>query len=266
MTAQQPAWETLNAYVDGELPAAEAAAVARALAEDRGLASQVATLSKLKAAVEDSVETAEISLPGSKPNPWRPLALAASLALAFVTGAWLIEASWQGPSQPAWLAEARAAHTAWTAAEDSRDEADSGVVLAAMHGAGPGAYLPDLSAAKLRLSRIETLRFAGRDRPALHVGYRGTRGCQVSLFIVPAAKGDHAISRPISRYDKGPNHAYVWRSRSHGYLLTATGMDAARLDLIAQTVRRASLEHSPFNAETRTALQESRKRSVPCLS
>ena len=38
MTTRQPDWQTLSAYVDGELSAAEAAEVARALADDRTLA------------------------------------------------------------------------------------------------------------------------------------------------------------------------------------------------------------------------------------
>jgi hypothetical protein len=41
-------------------------------------------------------------------------------------------------------------------------------------------------------------------------------------------------------------------------------MDEAHLALIARTVQHASLEHSPFDRATRTALRESRERSVPC--
>ena len=49
-------WQTLNAYVDGELSAAESAEVARALADDPALVDQVASLMRLKAAVQDSIE------------------------------------------------------------------------------------------------------------------------------------------------------------------------------------------------------------------
>ena len=43
-------------------------------------------------------------------------------------------------------------------------------------------------------------------------------------------------------------------------------MDEARLELIAETVHRATIENAPFDAETRVALQESRARSQPCLA
>lgn len=259
-----PSWETLNAYVDGELTTVEAATVARALAEDRVLAGRAASLTRLKAAVQESVEAIEIALPRPSRPSWRPLALAASVVLAFVIGVLVAQVPWQGPAQPPWLADARAVHTAWIASDQAETAVDGGLMLATMHKAGPGAYLPDLSPSKLRLSRLEPVRLPGRERPALHVGYRGTRGCQVSLLIVPAAAGDTPFPRDLTLHDAGPSHGYVWRTRSHGYLLIATGMDEARLDLIARTVQRASLEHSPFGQETRTALRESRERSVPC--
>ncbi|MFC7665261.1 anti-sigma factor family protein [Methylorubrum suomiense] len=41
-------WETLNAYVDGELDAKDRRAVAETLARDPVLAARVATLTRLK--------------------------------------------------------------------------------------------------------------------------------------------------------------------------------------------------------------------------
>ncbi|MCH6588383.1 MAG: zf-HC2 domain-containing protein, partial [Proteobacteria bacterium] len=79
MTTRQPDWQTLSAYVDGELSAAEAAEVARALADDRTLAGRVASLTRLKATVQDMGEAAEITLPTPRRRHWRPAALAASL-------------------------------------------------------------------------------------------------------------------------------------------------------------------------------------------
>ncbi len=269
--AQQPDWQTLNAYVDGELSAAEAAEVARALADDRALAGRVASLTRLKATVQDMVqdmgEAAEITLPA--PRHWRPAALAASLALALALGLAASFVPWQGSDRPAWVVQARASHEAWNMDEDRPGAAPvaGGVVLAALGQLGPDgylkAYLPDLSAARLTLTRLATVSLLDGRGEALQAGYRGTRGCKVSLLIL--ADGT-ALPAALTRYDDRALRTYAWRTGGHGYLLVAEGMDEARLAMIAETVHRATLEHSPFDVETRTALRESRERSKACLA
>jgi anti-sigma factor RsiW len=269
MTTRRPDWQTLNAYVDGELSAAEAAEVARALADDRALAEQVASLSRLKASVQDLGEGIEIALPGPRRRAWRPAALAASLVVALAIGLAAALVPWPGSDLPAWLAQARALHEAWNMAEDQAAAAPAagGVVLVALSQLGPEgylkAYLPDLSSARLRLSHLEIVALPGARGEALHAGYRGTRGCKVSLLML--ADGA-ALPKELTRHDEGGLRTYAWRTGGPGYLLVAEGMDEARLALIAETVHRATLEHSPFDVETRTALRESRARSKPCLA
>jgi hypothetical protein len=75
-----------------------------------------------------------------------------------------------------------------------------------------------------------------------------------------------ALPAALTRYDDRALRTYAWRTGGHGYLLVAEGMDEARLATIAETVHRATLEHSPFDEETRTALREARERSKPCLA
>lgn len=260
MPAMQPDWMTLNAYVDGELSASEAATVARALADDRALAQTVATLTSLKAAVHDGVEPVEIDLPARQRRIWRPVALAASLAALLVIGIFLLS-PWQGGNGTAVLAQAWQIHDSWAqTVEPPAAAASGGVVLAGLNYIGPKAYLPDLTSARLTLTRLETVILPGTV-DALHAGYRGTRGCRVSLLIV---QGGADLPKELTIQDKGSRRGYAWRSGTHGYLLLADGMDPARLGLIAETVQRASLENSPFGPETRTALSESRARSIPC--
>ncbi len=267
--AQQPDWQTLNAYVDGELSTAEAAEVARALADDRTLAGRVASLTRLKATVQDMGEAAEITLPTTRRRHWRPAALAASLALGLAIGVAASFVPWQGSDRPAWVVPARASHEAWNMDEDRPGAVPvaGGVVLAALGQLGPDgylkAYLPDLSAARLTLTRLETVSLLDGRGEALHAGYRGTRGCKVSLLIL--ADGA-ALPAALTRYDDRALRTFAWRTGGHGYLLVAEGMDEARLAMIAETVHRAILEHGPFNEETRTALRESRERSKPCLA
>ena len=56
-------FEILNAYVDGELDASTTADVARAVAEDSELASQVAALSHLHSVLADSLNAPPQSMP-----------------------------------------------------------------------------------------------------------------------------------------------------------------------------------------------------------
>lgn len=262
MTTTTPSWETLNAYADGELSAAEAAAVARALADNREIAERVAALTRLKAAVAEGVETLDIALPSPKCRRWRPFALAASLAAAMVLGTIGLD-RWQGAAGPAWMASAWEVHRAWAEAPGPPASLDSGTVLAAFARLGPKAYFPDLASAKLTLDRIGPLRLRGLAGEALHLAYRGTRGCRISLLVLSGAA---ALPVEMSVTKTGGAWSYAWRSGTHGYLLLAEGMDGARLALIAESLRHATLDNSPFGPEIRNALKESRKTSAPCMS
>lgn len=270
-----PSWETLNAYVDGELPAGRAAEVAHALARDRKLADRVVCLTQLKAAVQETVrnleETIVIVVPGRLRRGWRPVALAASLVLAAAVGLAAIFMPRQGEPPEAWVVQAHALHDAWIVAPDVTPLGIGGVVLMAQAQAGGKdylrAYLPDLTSAKLILTRVETVTLPQGNGlaggVALHAGYRGSRGCKVSLLILP---GGETLPRELTRRDDAALRVFAWQTGSLGYLLVAEGMDETRLELIAATVYRTTLEHSPFDAETRTALRESRDRSAPCLA
>lgn len=265
MSPAGPSWVQINAYVDGELSASDAAEVARVLAEDKTLAEAVATLSRLKAATQEGLEPFALA-PRRRKRPWRRIAIAASVAvgLAVVAAASLLP--WMTPAAPpSWLAEAWKVHDTW-----ARDQAvtpprplDSGLVLATLHQFGPETYVPDLSDARLTLSHLEITVLANNRGEALHIGYLGNRGCQVSLVVGP--RGDD-IPADLVRYDRGAGRGYAWRDGRIGYLLIAEGMDEARLALLAETLRRATVERRPFGPGTRSALRESRNNSAPCLS
>ena len=263
MTASQPSWEQLNAYVDGELSATDAAEVARALADDKTLAEAVATLSRLKAVTHESIEpfTLEFSQPTQR--SWRRIAIAASVAAVLIMATL---ASLMSPTAPPpWLAEAWQAHDRWAQVEPTNPPipVDAGVVLAALQQIGPESYLPDLSDARLTLSHLDIVTLTNGRGEALHMGYLGNRGCQVSLIAVPKV-GD--MSADLARYDRGAGRGYAWRGGRRDYALLAEGMDDARLALLAETLHRATLLRRPFDPDTRTALQQSRESSAPCLS
>jgi len=266
MSTTRPSWQQLNAYVDGELSASDAAAVARALADDKILAEVVATLSRLKATTQEGIEPFALAPKRPRTRPWRRAAIAASVAAVLIVAAVATLAPWMGPTEPpAWLAGAWQVHDTWAQTEMASPPAsvDSGVVLATLHRFGPQTYLPDLSDARLTLSHLDIATMADMGGDALHIGYLGNRGCQVSLVLLPGGGG---LSADLVRYDRGAGRGYAWRNGKRGYLLLAEGMDEARLALLAETLHRATLELRPFDPDTRTALRESRERSVPCLS
>ena len=263
----RPDWTVLNAYVDGELSPTEAAEVAKAVAEDRTLAAAAATLTRLKAAVQDSYPVPEIAVPEPPARRAPRVALAACMVVLLALG---VAALWipfgKDAAPPPWLDTAWTAHTIWAeehTAQSAAGEPGAGQVLAAFSRLGPKAYLPDLTAAKLTLSRLAPALLAGPDLEAMHLGYTGTRGCRVSLFILAGGVG---LPHVFSQFGDGPRQSYAWRSASHGYLLMADGMDRARLDLIARTLHEATRVHTPLDPEARTALSASRESSPPCPS
>ncbi len=216
----------------------------------------------MKSAIADSVDAPEIDL-GAKTSKnngraeWRRpiMALAACLVLFMAAGlAWsIIE-----PTQPvhgvpvAWAIET---HSAWSQANKP---------LATLRPANVqlNAHVPDLSAARLRIAHIgETKTLDGRT--AMVVGYLGTRGCRVTLLIDKSSpeNGGKAIFFRVQRLI-----AMVWRAGSLRHVILAEGMAEAQFKLIAETVRRTSLERLPINDPTRMALAQSREKSPPCAA
>ncbi|MAN80004.1 MAG: hypothetical protein CMM77_12385 [Rhodospirillaceae bacterium] len=250
-------FDLLNAYVDGELDAAEAAEVARAVADDPALAHEVAALSRLRLVVTQSMETPDIALP--QPRRRRrtlPAAAAAAAFLLFLGGAALLSGMDTAGTQAAWLADAWRAHRAWPAEQ----ERTRPFVPARHAGALAEAYVPDLSASRLTLIHSE-VRPLGDGAQALLTGYRGSRGCKVSLLVFPSQGGLIAALRPFRREGQ---EAYGWQVGGLDYLLLSDGMESRRFALLAETVQAGSRRHAPFDAETRTALRQSRDRSAPC--
>ena len=264
MSRAMPSLECLNAYVDGELPGREASAVAALVAENREVAETVAALSRLKAAVQEGFAPQPAELPAPPPRPASRLpAIAACLAfLAFLAGTAIAHIA-SLPGKPDWVAQAWALHDAWQGQVPGDGEPDRpGDFLTAVSGFTAEVTIPNLTAARLRL-----VRFAAADGPpgtqTLHLGYEGSRGCRVSLFLISPYR---RLPPALTDFGDGTALAYGWRIGGAGHLLLARGMDPERFRLIAESVHRATLEAAPFDAETRTALARSREESQPCLS
>lgn len=260
MSGPRPGWDEVNAYVDGELAPRDAARVARAVADDPELAATVAVLARLKAAAAESVRAPDLALPAPPPAR-RRLAVAAAAILGLLG---LAAVLWSAADRPdsslAWLDRAEADHIAWAAAPGgAQADGQAGALLAAQWKLGGAAVIPVLDAARLKLVLVRTISL--EEGEALHLGYVGSRGCRVSLWVRPAPP---TLSPDIAERDRDGASAYVWRAGELAYALIASGMAADRLATLARAVHRASLERAPFDAETRTALRRSRETSQPC--
>ena len=233
--------------------------MARAIARDPQTARKVALLARLRSVTADAIDTPELRLPAQKSRwPRYATMLAAACVALALAGAGLLFLSAERTGGSDWLDAAWQLHDGWDGPPP-----DAAPIRITREGGNPiDAYVPDLSAAKLSVVYVETQRTLGGAR-AMVVGYAGTRGCKVTL-IAAAAPGP-LVDEPRF-FEQGGRTAYGWRVGQLGYLLVAEGMARERLDLIADSVRRASLERLPLNEETRTALMQNRRDSKPCLA
>lgn len=259
----RPSWIELNAYVDGELDAGRAASVAKAAAADPEVAAQIAALQRLKAVASRSVE----QIPPAPPplvrrrSRWR-YGAAACLALLLLGAGLLLTDRTPGPGGGAWVARGWAGHAAWlSGGERPAAEVGPAAVLAALAALGGRAQIPQLDVARLRLDHVAVLPADGAVGELLHLGYLGTRGCRLSLFVFAA---DAAWPRALTLPAEGSRLGVGWRVADLGYLLLAQGMDRRRFELIAEKVGEATRRAAPFDDATRSALRRSREASPPC--
>jgi anti-sigma factor RsiW len=261
MSDRQITFEMLNAYVDGELDTATAAEVARAIAEEPALAREVAALSHLRSTVAESVEAPPLSVPVPPSTTGRRAAIAASIAFVVLIAGSVLVSNLDRNVDTDWLARAWQLHRDWSI-ESVTAETRAKLILAHDTEAVPGSYVPDLSASRLSLVHLTASSFTG-ERRVLLAGYRGTRGCKISLLVFRSLG---ALGEALSPFREGKNEAYSWRAGPLGYVIISDGMDSGRFRLLAESVHHTSRQHIPFDEETRIALRDSRDKSAPCTA
>jgi len=275
--------EMLNAFVDGELPGVDSAALLRDLATKPDLAQEMSDLTRLKTAVQASYD----DLPCREPDLdllfsrhdrasrrgfgvfWSrlrdilgalttlpPVAKGAmAVATVLVAATLTMWIARQGPTD-SFVAEAIGAHHKWLE-QTPKQPTNHGIAqLAAFHARNQNIYVPDLKASKLRIGWVAAF---GND--GVHVGYVGTRDCHLSLFIQPTEKFSKL---PLTLATVSENRVFRWRANRLDYALLAVGMDQGRLRLIAEDVFQATRLMQPFDRETQMALRLNRKQSQAC--
>lgn len=239
----KPSWTDLNAYVDGELAPDAAAEIAAAIAADGAVAARVAVLARLKAATGEALAADPSELPAirlARPAPrpgflrirrWRRVAAGIALAGAIGVAGWSLA---RGPdATAAWVAAVEDRHRSWLAADPSPAPVDDGAVTLAEAPGGTGR-VPDLGFAKLSVAHL-VVEASGR-QPGLYVGYVGTNGCRLGLWIGPAPDG---LAAGLTERRDGDLLGFTWRIGETGYAVMAQGMDPRRLTAIAAHLERS---------------------------
>lgn len=288
----------INAYVDGELSAAEAAEVAAELTRNSALANNVATLSRLKAELRATAEPAsgldlaDLHVPFRRR---RVFAFAAALLLVALVGITARVTLWpvseQSQSVAIWKlhdhwveqSSSAAGHGGETIDQDRPAGAAGGRFQTRFPQASHDLYLPDLSAARLMLAHTEFIA-NGAEAMVLHAGYVGSRGCRISLFVfaeqvsagtdmgnptgnaadAPAAPPSADLVAAAMAAAADAAMASEWRIGSLHFVALARGMDPAHFATVADTIRRLTIEQQPPDGDTEMILAQSRASAAPC--
>ena len=151
----------------------------------------------------ESIEAPPLSVPAQPSTGGRAVAIAASIGFAlFVAGSVLVS-GFDRDLGSEWLARAWQMHRGWSI-EGVTAQTRASLLLAKFVDAVPGAYVPKLSASRLTLVHV-TAGPLTAGRQALLAGYRGTRGCKISLLVFPSLG---ALSEALSPFRDGKNEAY----------------------------------------------------------
>lgn len=257
-------WETLNAYVDGELSSQEAAEVANAVARDPHLAEHVAMLTSLKAAVANAIPPREREVAYRPTVVRRVIPWAAMVAALTFIALLLVVLDWNNrmasPGSRIELAESM--HQDWLMSRQQETRTHQGQLLKTrLDELRLDAYIPDLSPVQLAYSGVRRVPAQGGE--GLHVGYLGPSGCTVSLVIFPS-RGVLAESLTRGVHDEQPIH--YWRAGTSDFYLLASQMDPQRLTQVATVLYRITQNRLPLDPQSMLALHKARATSRPCIT
>lgn len=252
----KPDWETLNAYVDGELSAAQTAEVESAVAKDPVVRAEVARIAGLKAALQQGPDLGggTASKAAATGASTRTALVAACVALLIGISALL---SWQGRGED-WAVWSFQQHQMLSARSFVVQEPAPTPVISTSGKAQ--LKTPDLSESGLFLVDLSIVSREGHEAVTLH--YRGLRGCRLTFVAVT---GDAEIEGKLSAAIGGaPIVVDRWSGPSFGYLLFASGMDRMRFAAIGAYLRQHMVPVNEPEEELRMALRESYEASAPC--
>ena len=256
MTDNTPDFDTLSAYVDGELSAREMALVARLAASDPQVALRIEKLSALKNAVAGFAEPAGVLVVSrAKPAVRRPAIfvwVAAACLLALILGGAIYwrERDLGGPvlADVATLDGALSLYDSWSAGTAGRGAAHPVADFDA----------PRLDSAGLFLQLAEPRVMIG-NHVARQFGYVGVHGCHLSLFSWNEIGGAGGLELDLSNNIDMAS----WEASGARYLLVSRRMNGSRFAIIAGALRQITDTHGRPDTETVELLGSAHQ---PCVS
>jgi hypothetical protein len=233
----QDDWDSLNAYSDGELPAAEAHLLETRLQTEPALQNALEQIQGVGSALKALRPEAGSAPAQSRKSMWsyRYIAIAASIALVLVFAG---QSFWGHKT----ILSPSDLHQAFLQQSFNVSQAD-------IQRVNITSDVPDLATANLALVADVT---EGNATRALH--YAGRNGCRLTLTI---AKVD------LPNVKATPELLLAsWSVTSVHYTLLATGMDGNRFAAITEFVRVYSEQQN--RPATIMAMRDATETAVPC--
>ena len=251
MNTTKPDIDDLNGYVDGELSPKAATHVAMRAAADPEVAASIATLHRVKSALEAAYLQDAVVISSPPPSrQHRKMAKAACIALAGGLG--MLALMW-GVQMGGGFGQ-----DASPVADNSVAPTTAPVAWTAETAADFHLGTPDISAAGLTPAFVEAAH-AANGVTMTHVAYVGRHGCRLSLYAA-----DRSASGKIT--DFFPETGLLvaeWNSASARYFAVADGMNRTRFAIITAVLEEATTRPEPVSGQLQVALAQAHQ---PCTS
>ncbi|WP_085906507.1 anti-sigma factor family protein [Kiloniella majae] len=265
---ESPDWETLNAFVDGELSPSQEAWVKSYAEKDPEISSEIARLTLLKNALAVSVltnQSEQVSdINESRVLDYRKVVAGISILAAVIVLFVMVSplGYFSSPDFEHWALDR---HEDLSGQSFVVSELEyKPLIAAAVSGT---LQAPDLTGSKLYLVDLSISTFDRDDAIVMH--YRGLRGCRVSLLVTALQDDQKRKNSGLpglpSNFSETKNLVTdFWKGKRFRFALLATGMEQERFDSIATYLKLQGERNLPSSDDEQYAMQQVYAQSTPC--
>jgi anti-sigma factor RsiW len=255
MTREDTEWQTLNAYVDGELSAADMDTFKQHIAKEPRLQMDVEAVLDLKRALtrmRPSVAEAR------RPAPARPArrrlyyAAVAATFVGFAVAA--VAAMLPAPAETTWFEDAKALHA--ELARQAYVVEERYVVQTISSGHALAFRPPDLTASRLYLVDIANSDSDSGETISMH--YRGLNGCRLTIVAIETGGEQLASPAELGALTR------IWHRDGFAFAVIANDMDAQRFSAVADYAEAAIGVPSVDDRRQRIAMAETLSTARSC--
>ncbi|WP_419903248.1 hypothetical protein [Kiloniella sp.] len=250
-----PDWETLNAYVDGELTPEKEAWVKEACKDNPNITSEIARLVILKKALANKPAPVRRSW-AYDVHKWKVVGGVSVMAVMLIV---FIGMSLLGGYAPSSFQN-------WALEKHENLSERSFVVTDLNHNPLIAASVsgslqaPDLTGSKLYLVDLTVQPFGEKDGIVMH--YRGLQGCRVSFLLAPKGMGNEGIKEAALLQGKVVSD--FWDGSRFSFGLLATGMDEKRFHSISSYLKLNGERNLPVTKEDQHVMRQVYEVSKSC--